>query len=96
LDRTNLVEATIKTVSKNLGEGALLVIAVLFLLLRQFQGCNYYGSHYSFHNAHDRNRHGSKGISANLMSLGALDLVFLSMVVLLSSKTACGVCPKAA
>jgi heavy metal efflux system protein len=33
LNRTKLVDATIATVSKNLAEGALLVIAVLFLLL---------------------------------------------------------------
>jgi heavy metal efflux system protein len=33
LDRTQLVDATIGTVAKNLTEGALLVIAVLFLLL---------------------------------------------------------------
>ena len=33
LDRTRLVEATIKTVAKNLSEGAALVIVILFLLL---------------------------------------------------------------
>ena len=32
-DRTHLVEATIETVRKNLVEGALLVIVVLFLIL---------------------------------------------------------------
>src|SRR3546814_5954326 len=37
LDRTELVNATVKTVAKNLAEGALLVIAVLFLLLGNFR-----------------------------------------------------------
>src|SRR3546814_2533183 len=37
LDRTSLVNSTIKTVSKNLIEGALLVIVVLFLLLGNFR-----------------------------------------------------------
>src|SRR5262249_6004048 len=37
LDRTQLVDATIGTVATNLGEGALLVIAVLFLLLGNFR-----------------------------------------------------------
>ncbi|MFX4416438.1 efflux RND transporter permease subunit, partial [Acinetobacter baumannii] len=37
LNRTHLVDATITTVAKNLGEGALLVIAVLFLLLGNFR-----------------------------------------------------------
>jgi cobalt-zinc-cadmium resistance protein CzcA len=33
LNRTKLVNATIHTVQKNLGEGALLVVVILFLLL---------------------------------------------------------------
>ena len=37
LNRTKLVDATIHTVQKNLGEGALLVIVVLFLLLGNFR-----------------------------------------------------------
>ena len=36
-NRTNLVDATIHTVSENLGEGALLVIVILFLLLGNFR-----------------------------------------------------------
>jgi len=36
LNRTLLVDATIKTVSKNLAEGAILVILVLFLVLGNF------------------------------------------------------------
>src|SRR3546814_467408 len=37
LDRTALVNSTIKTVAKNLTEGALLVIVVLFVLLGNFR-----------------------------------------------------------
>jgi cobalt-zinc-cadmium resistance protein CzcA len=37
LDRTHLVDATIRTVAKNLVEGALLVIVVLFLMLGNFR-----------------------------------------------------------
>ncbi len=37
-DRTSLVDRTIRTVAKNLVEGALLVIAVLFLLLANVRG----------------------------------------------------------
>ena len=37
LNRTDLVDATIDTVAKNLAEGALLVIVVLFLLLGNFR-----------------------------------------------------------
>ena len=37
LNRTKLVDATISTVEKNLAEGALLVIVVLFLLLGNFR-----------------------------------------------------------
>ena len=37
LNRTKLVDATIGTVSKNLSEGALLVIAILFALLGNFR-----------------------------------------------------------
>src|SRR5690606_28572635 len=36
-DRTGLVERTMRTISKNLIEGALLVIVVLFLLLGNFR-----------------------------------------------------------
>jgi cobalt-zinc-cadmium resistance protein CzcA len=37
LNRTGLVDATIRTVAKNLAEGALLVIGVLFLMLGHFR-----------------------------------------------------------
>lgn len=72
-DRTILVNKTIKTVQTNLIEGALLVIAVLFMLLGNFRAAlltaaviplsmlaTFYGMVQT-------------GVSANLMSLGALD-----------------------
>ena len=73
LNRTLLVEATIKTVAKNLLEGAALVILVLFVMLSDFRAalvtatvipvtmlCLAIGMYLG-------------KISANLMSLGALD-----------------------
>ena len=39
LDRTTLVDATIRTVQKNLLEGAILVIVVLFVLLGNIRSC---------------------------------------------------------
>ena len=73
LNRTLLVEATIKTVAKNLLEGAALVILVLFVMLSDFRAalvtatvipvtmlCLAIGMYVG-------------KISANLMSLGALD-----------------------
>lgn len=73
LNRTLLVEATIKTVAKNLVEGAALVILVLFVMLGNFRAalvtatvipvtmlCLAIGMYVG-------------KISANLMSLGALD-----------------------
>lgn len=72
-DRTELVEQTIHTASKNLVEGGVLVIVVLFVFLLQLRAglivssaiplsmlCALIGMHYF-------------GISANLMSLGAID-----------------------
>ena len=73
LDRTALVDATIRTVATNLTEGALLVVAVLFLLLGNFRAALIAGlvipitmlmTSFGMLNA---------GVSANLMSLGALD-----------------------
>lgn len=77
LDRTNLVEATIKTVSKNLGEGALLVIAVLFLLLGNFRAAIITALIIPFTMLMTGIGMVQSGISANLMSLGALDFGLL-------------------
>ena len=72
-DRTALVEATIATVEKNLIEGALLVIAVLFLLLGNIRAaivtaCVIPLSMLIAVTGMVENR-----VSANLMSLGAID-----------------------
>jgi cobalt-zinc-cadmium resistance protein CzcA len=72
-DRTALVDRTIATVQKNLVEGALLVIAVLFLLLGQpARGADHRRGDSAGH-ADDHHRHGARRVSGNLMSLGALD-----------------------
>ncbi|SHH62217.1 efflux RND transporter permease subunit [Bradyrhizobium erythrophlei] len=72
-DRTRLVEATIATVEKNLFEGALLVIVVLFLTLGNFRAaiataCVIPLSMLFAITGMVENR-----VSANLMSLGAID-----------------------
>lgn len=73
LNRTLLVDATINTVTKNLAEGALLVIAVLFLLLGNFRAALIAALviPLSMLMTATGMLHGK--ISANLMSLGALD-----------------------
>ncbi len=72
-DRTRLVEATVWTVEKNLLEGALLVVVVLFLILGNFRAafvtaCVIPLSMLITITGMVENR-----ISANLMSLGAID-----------------------
>jgi len=73
LDRTRLVDATIRTVEHNLTVGALLVIAVLFLALGNFRAALITALviPLSFLMAAIAMRR--FGISGNLMSLGALD-----------------------
>ncbi|RRN62942.1 efflux RND transporter permease subunit [Caulobacter sp. 602-1] len=73
LDRTRLVDATIRTVEHNLTVGALLVIAVLFVALGNFRAALITALviPLSFLIAAIAMRR--FGISGNLMSLGALD-----------------------
>jgi cobalt-zinc-cadmium resistance protein CzcA len=72
-DRTELVEKTIHTIAENIGVGVLLVVIMLFLLLGDFRAglivaaaiplsamCAFIAMRYA-------------GVSANLMSLGAVD-----------------------
>jgi cobalt-zinc-cadmium resistance protein CzcA len=73
LNRTLLVDATIKTVSKNLSEGAILVILVLFLLLRNFRAALVTALVIPAAMLLTMSGMVQGGISANLMSLGALD-----------------------
>jgi len=72
-DRTELVQKTIRTVAKNLAEGALLVIVVLFLLLRNLRAGLLTASviPLSMLGAFIGMR--AAGVSGNLMSLGAID-----------------------
>ncbi|MGE4322670.1 MAG: efflux RND transporter permease subunit [Sphingobium sp.] len=73
LDRTTLVNATIGTVSKNLTEGALLVIVVLFLLLGNFRAALIAALVIPITMLMTGFGMLTGGVSANLMSLGALD-----------------------
>ncbi|MGO4685819.1 efflux RND transporter permease subunit [Hyphomicrobium sp. 2TAF46] len=73
LDRTLLVDATVATVSKNLAEGALLVIVVLFLLLGNFRAALITACVIPLAMLLTMTGMVQAGISANLMSLGALD-----------------------
>ncbi len=73
LNRTVLVDATINTVAKNLAEGALLVIAVLFLLLGNFRAAVITALVIPITMLLTSLGMLQGRISANLMSLGALD-----------------------
>ncbi len=73
LNRTLLVDATIATVSKNLAEGALLVIAVLFVLLGNFRAALITALVIPLAMLITITGMVQTKISANLMSLGALD-----------------------
>lgn len=73
LDRTGLVNSTIKTVAKNLSEGALLVIVVLFLLLGNFRAAIIAALVIPVTMLMTSFGMLQGGVSANLMSLGALD-----------------------
>lgn len=73
LNRTKLVDATIGTVQKNLAEGALLVVVVLFLLLGNFRAALITALVIPVTMLMTATGMIKAGISANLMSLGALD-----------------------
>ena len=72
-DRTELVDRTIKTVAKNLIEGALLVIAVLFLLLGNIRAALITAAVIPLAMLFTLTGMVRGGVSGNLMSLGALD-----------------------
>lgn len=73
LDRTGLVNATIQTVARNLTEGALLVIVILFLLLGNFRAALIAALVIPITMLLTSFGMLKGGVSANLMSLGALD-----------------------
>ena len=72
-DRTSLVDRTITTVAKNLIEGALLVIVILFLLLGNFRAALITAAVIPLSMLFTLTGMERGGVSANLMSLGALD-----------------------
>jgi len=73
-DRTILVDKAISTVQKNLVEGALLVIVVLFLLLGNFRAALITAAVIPLSMLATITGMVQMGVSANLMSLGALDV----------------------
>lgn len=72
-DRTALVDKAIATVSKNLMEGALLVVVVLFLLLGNIRAAFITAAVIPLAMLMTITGMVKTGVSANLMSLGALD-----------------------
>lgn len=72
-NRTTLVDATIKTVEKNLAEGALLVIVVLFVLLGNFRAALLTAAVIPLAMLMTITGMVENRVSGNLMSLGALD-----------------------
>jgi cobalt-zinc-cadmium resistance protein CzcA len=73
LNRTELVEATIRTVATNLAEGALLVVGVLFLLLGNLRAALITALVIPVTMMMTATGMLESKLSANLMSLGALD-----------------------
>jgi cobalt-zinc-cadmium resistance protein CzcA len=72
-DRTSLVDRTIETVKKNLLEGALLVIVILFLLLGNFRAALITAAVIPLSMLFTITGMVTNKVSGNLMSLGALD-----------------------
>ncbi len=77
LNRSELVNSTIATVARNLTEGALLVIAVLFLLLGNIRAATITALMIPISFLFAVIGMNRFGISGNLMSLGALDFGLL-------------------
>ncbi|MBX3181652.1 MAG: efflux RND transporter permease subunit [Polyangiaceae bacterium] len=72
-DRSELVDRTIRTVATNLAEGALFVVAVLFLLLGSIRGGLIVAAAIPFAMLVAFTGMYALGLSGNLMSLGAID-----------------------
>lgn len=87
LDRKNLVDSTIYTVSKNLIEGALIVIFVLILFLGNLRGGLVVASVIPLAMLFALGMMNLFGVSGNLMSLGAIDfgLVVDGTVIIVES-----------
>jgi cobalt-zinc-cadmium resistance protein CzcA len=80
VDRTNLIDRAIRTVETNLVEGALIVILVLVLFLGNFRAGLIVASAIPLSLLFALGMMNVFGVSANLMSLGAIDfgLILLS------------------
>ncbi|NQZ12968.1 MAG: CusA/CzcA family heavy metal efflux RND transporter, partial [Algicola sp.] len=76
-DRTKLVNKTLNTVKTNLIEGAILVIVILFLLLGNIRAALITAAVIPFAMLMTVTGMVQAGVSANLMSLGALDFGLL-------------------
>ncbi len=72
-DRTNLIDKAMATVKRNLLEGAVLVIIVLFVFLRNFRAALITALVIPLAMLATFSGMVANGVSANLMSLGALD-----------------------
>lgn len=88
-DRTALVDKAIGTVKKNLLEGALLVVAVLFLLLGNIRAALITAAVIPLSMLATITGMVRTGVSANLMSLGALDfgLIVDGAVIIVENTT---------
>lgn len=86
-DRTHLIEQTLRTVLKNLAEGGFLVIAVLLLLLGNLRGGLIVALAIPLSMLFAANIMLAVGISASLMSLGAIDfgLIVDSSVIMIEN-----------
>ena len=72
-DRTELVDKTIRTIAENIGVGVILVIIMLFLLLGDFRAGLIVAAAIPLSAMCALIAMRSAGVSANLMSLGAVD-----------------------
>ncbi|MBV34227.1 MAG: CusA/CzcA family heavy metal efflux RND transporter [Rickettsiales bacterium] len=88
-NRTKLVDKAIATVQKNLVEGALLVIIILFLLLGNFRAALITAAVIPLAMLATITGMVRTGVSANLMSLGALDfgLIVDGAVIIVENAT---------
>jgi len=86
-DRTELVDIVINTVKKNLFEGALLVIAILFLFLGNFRAALIVAVAIPLSMLFAFNLMVQAGIAGTLMSLGAIDfgLIVDSSVIMIEN-----------
>ncbi|MCC7140029.1 MAG: efflux RND transporter permease subunit [Planctomycetes bacterium] len=86
-DRTDLVDHVIGTVERNLFEGALLVVAILFLFLGHFRAALIVAAAIPLSMLFAFNLMVQAGIAGTLMSLGALDfgLIVDSSVIMIEN-----------